>query len=70
VNNLLRPHLAVGSSLFRSGASARGGLGITLKVSQLQIFADVDCERFFDFAAGSHDVDNSIVAGLGLGWLF
>jgi len=41
-----------------------------LKVSQLQIFADVGYERFFDFVAGSRYVENSVVAGLGLGWLF
>lgn len=69
-DNLVRPHLAVGSSIFRSGASVRGAAGVTVKVYSLQIFADVGYERFFGFVPSSHYLDNSVVAGLGLGWLF
>jgi hypothetical protein len=60
----------VGTSVFRSGASVRGAAGVTVKVYSLQIFADIGYERFFGFVPSSHYLDNSVVAGLGLGWLF
>lgn len=68
LKTLLRPHLAVGTTVLLSGISGRGAVGATLKLGSLQVTLDAGYERFASFKPGYEA--SSVAIGLGAGWLF
>ena len=63
----VRPFVAVGSTAFNTGISARGALGAELRLGNLRIFGDVAFERFLNPDQGR--LPNAALVGVGLGWL-